>query len=589
MIYMYIFVIQSVSEESRKHKEEVHKILRRYAPLNDKRTYLDHVYILSIKLVFKSKGLKRKSSIFALLKSNEMAEQRRNTRTSRTTAKAKPVDEYGHLQPQAIEIEEAVLGALMIEKDAYSVVSEILRAESFYDRRHQLLSKAITTLAMRQQPVDILTVAEQLRTTGELEEAGGPFYITQLSGRVASSAHIEYHARIIAQKYLARELITYTSNIQTKAFDETQDVDDLMQEAEGKLFEISQKNMKKDYTQINPVIQQAYEMLQKAAARTDGLSGLESGFHKLDKMTSGWQDSDLIIIAARPAMGKTAFVLSMAKNMAVNARIPVALFSLEMSNVQLVNRMIVNVCEIPGEKIKSGQLAPYEWGQLDYKIKELYDAPLYVDDTPSLSVFELRTKARRLVREHGVRIIIIDYLQLMNASGMSFGSRQEEVSTISRSLKGLAKELNIPIIALSQLNRGVESREGIEGKRPQLSDLRESGAIEQDADMVCFIHRPEYYKIYQDDKGNDLRGMAEIIIAKHRNGAVGDILLRFKGEYARFQNPDDDMIIPMPGEEPGAIRSRMNSTSGNVPPPPIESAPMDNPFGAPVPDGPMPF
>ena len=540
-------------------------------------------------MIFDFDGIQRECFIFALIKSGKMAEQKRNTRTSRTATKTRPVDEYGHLQPQAIDIEEAVLGALMIEKDAYSVVSEILRAESFYDRRHQLLYKAITALAMRQQPVDILTVAEQLRSTGELEEAGGPFYITQLSGKVASSAHIEYHARIIAQKYLARELITYSSNIQTKAFDETQDVDDLMQEAEGRLFELSQKNMKKDYTQINPVIQQAYEMLQKAAARTDGLSGLESGFHKLDKMTSGWQDSDLIIIAARPAMGKTAFVLSMAKNMAVNARIPVALFSLEMSNVQLVNRMIVNVCEIPGEKIKSGQLAPYEWGQLDYKIKELYDAPLYVDDTPSLSVFELRTKARRLVREHGVKIIIIDYLQLMNASGMSFGSRQEEVSTISRSLKGLAKELNIPIIALSQLNRGVESREGIEGKRPQLSDLRESGAIEQDADMVCFIHRPEYYKIYSDDKGNDLRGMAEIIIAKHRNGAVGDVLLRFKGEYARFQNPDDDMIIPMPGEEPGVIRSRMNSTTGSVPPPPIESAPMDNPFGVPLPDGPMPF
>ena len=319
------------------------------------------------------------------------------TRTPKTS-KAKPVDEYGHLQPQAPELEEAVLGALMIEKDAYSLVSEILRPESFYERRHQLIYSAITSLALRQQPVDILTVAEQLRSTGELEDAGGPFYITQLSGKVASSAHIEYHARIIAQKFLARELITFTSNIQTKAFDETQDVDDLMQEAEGKLFEISQQNMKKDYTQINPVIQEAYEMLQKAAARTDGLSG----FHALDKMTSGWQNSDLVIIAARPAMGKTAFVLSMAKNMAVNAKIPVALFSLEMSNVQLVNRMIVNVCEIPGEKIKSGQLAPYEWGQLDYKIKELYDAPMYVDDTPSLSVFELRTKARRLVREHGV-------------------------------------------------------------------------------------------------------------------------------------------------------------------------------------------
>ena len=228
--------------------------------------------------------------------------------------------------------------------------------------------------------------------------------------------------------------------------------------------------------------------------------------------------------------------------------------------------------------------------QLDYKIKELYDAPLYVDDTPSLSVFELRTKARRLVREHGVKIIIIDYLQLMNASGMSFGSRQEEVSTISRSLKGLAKELNIPIIALSQLNRGVESREGIDGKRPQLSDLRESGAIEQDADMVCFIHRPEYYKIFQDEKGNDLHGMAEIIIAKHRNGAVGDVLLRFRGEFARFQNPDDEMIIPLPGEEPGIIRSKMNGGGSSVPPPPSDAAPADNnPFGAPIPEGPLPF
>ena len=494
------------------------------------------------------------------------------------------MNEYGHLQPQAPELEEAVLGALMIERDAYSLVSEILRPESFYDVRHQLIYKAISTLAMQQQPVDILTVVEQLKKTGELDEVGGPFYITQLSGKVASSAHIEYHARIIAQKFLARELITFTSNIQTKAFDATQDVDDLMQEAEGKLFEISQQNMKKDYTQINPVIKEAYDMLQKAAARTDGLSGLPSGFHQLDKMTSGWQNSDLVIIAARPAMGKTAFVLSMAKNIAVDQKVPVALFSLEMSNVQLVNRLIVNVCEISGEKIRSGQLAPYEWGQLDYKIKDLYDAPLYVDDTPSLSVFELRTKARRLVREHGVKVIIIDYLQLMNANGMSFGSRQAEVSNISRSLKGLAKELNIPIIALSQLNRGVENREGVDGKRPQLSDLRESGAIEQDADMVCFIHRPEYYKIYQDEKGNDLHGMAEIIIAKHRNGAVGDVLLRFRSEFARFQNPDDDMIVPVEGE-------RLRGSGLNEPaptPPPPSDIPQDDPFGAPPVSG-VPF
>lgn len=506
-----------------------------------------------------------------------MAEERRTPRTTRSKSTAPIVSDYGRLQPQAIELEEAVLGALMIERDAYSLVSEILRPETFYERRHQLIYSAITDLAVNQKPVDILTVKDQLSKRGELEEVGGPFYISQLSSKVASSAHIEYHARILAQKHLTRELITYTSTIQSKAFDETLDVDDLMQEAEGRLFEISQQNMKKDYTQINPVITEAYELMQKAAARSDGLSGLQTGFTKLDKMTSGWQNSDLIIIAARPAMGKTAFVLSMAKNMAVNFKTPVALFSLEMSNVQLVNRLISNVCEIPSEKIKSGQLADYEWQQLDKRMNLLIDAPLYVDDTPSLSVFELRTKARRLVREHDVKIIIIDYLQLMNASGMKFGSRQEEVSTISRSLKGLAKELNIPIIALSQLNRGVENREGDEGKRPQLSDLRESGAIEQDADMVCFIHRPEYYKIYNSSDGADLRGKAEIIIAKHRNGAVGDVRLRFIGQYTRFENLEDNSLNAQ-FTEGNSVGSRMNDS---VPPPTdFGGYPQtDNPFG----------
>ena len=506
----------------------------------------------------------------------------RQPRTSTANRPVKQTDDYGHLQPQAPELEQAVLGAIMIEKDAYSLVSEILKPDSFYERRHQLLYKAVQSLAVAQKPVDILTVAEQLRSTGELEEVGGPVYITQLAGKVNSSAHIEYHARIIAQKYLARELITYTSDVQTKAFDTTIDVEDLMQEAEGKLFAISQQNLKKDYTQINSVIEEAYKQLKIAASRDSGLSGLSTGFYDLDKYTSGWQNSDLVIIAARPAMGKTAFVLSMAKNIAVNNREPVALFSLEMSNVQLVNRLITNVCEISGEKIKSGQLAPYEWGQLDSNINALFDAPLYVDDTPSLSVFELRTKARRLVREHGVKLIIIDYLQLMNASGASFGSRQEEVSTISRSLKGLAKELNIPIIALSQLNRGVESREGIEGKRPQLSDLRESGAIEQDADIVCFIHRPEYYKIFQDEKGEDLRGLAEIIIAKHRNGAVGDVRLRFVGQFARFQNIQDDSLAPLPDHAVlGSKMNKRNATQANdeyIGMPPVPPPPMDSPF-----------
>ena len=510
-----------------------------------------------------------------------MPSQSNSKSTSKSVKRAQTVpetDNFGHLQPQATELEQAVLGALMVEKDAYYKVSEFLRPESFYEKRHQYIYEAVRRLNLEERPVDILTVTEQLRSTGLLEEVGGPFYITQLSGMVASSAHIEFHARIIAQKALARELITYTSNIQTKAFDATQDVDELMQEAEGELFELSQANLRKEYTQIDPVIKEAYELLQKAAAQVDGMSGIPSCFDKLDKITAGWQNSDLIVVAARPAMGKTAFALTMAKNMAVDLKIPTAVFSLEMSNVQLVNRLIVNVCEIKGETLKTGQLKPYEWGQLDARINELYGAPLYVDDTPSLSVFELRTKARRLVREHGVKIIMIDYLQLMNASGMNFGSRQEEVSTISRSLKGLAKELNIPILALSQLNRSVETRENND-KRPQLSDLRESGAIEQDADLVLFIHRPEYYKIYYDKGGNDLRGKAEIIIAKHRNGSVGNVLLSFRAEFARFENMDEtgrdssfpnssQREIPDDGAPTGVlISSKMNREQrfGNLP------------------------
>ena len=488
-------------------------------------------------------------------------ENNKGQRKGRNKDMGLPLSDLGRVQPQARELEEAVLGALMLEKDAYSLVSEILKPESFYDPIHQIIYRAIVNLVVKQAPIDMLTVVEELKKTGELDSVGGPVYIAQLTEKVASAAHIEFHARIIAQKYLSRELITFSSEVTNKAFDETFDVDDLMQEAESKLFEISQRNVKKDVTQINPVIKEALNLLEIAANRPEGLSGLQTGFNNLDKITSGWQNSDLVIIAARPAMGKTAFVLSMAKNMAVSYNYPIALFSLEMSNVQLVNRLIVNTCEIPGEKIKNGQLAPYEWEQLDFKIKELYDAPLFIDDTPSLSVFELRTKARRLVREHGVKMIIIDYLQLMNASGMNYGSREQEVSMISRSLKGLAKELNIPIIALSQLNRGVEGRTGAEGKRPQLSDLRESGAIEQDADMVCFIHRPEYYKILEDEKGNSLIGLAEIIIAKHRNGATGDVLLRFKSEFARFQNVEDEYNAEM------QFSSRMNTTPVNNFPP----------------------
>ena len=501
-----------------------------------------------------------------------MPEQQNNSPRSR---RQQPIDNnYAHLQPQALDVERAVLGALLIDKDAYAVVCEMLYPESFYEPRNQLIYTAIRDLSMNEKPVDVLTVTEQLARNGSLEEAGGPAYIAEISSRVASSANIDYHARIVAQKFLARQLIHFASDVETKAFDETVDVDELMQHAEGSLFELSQKNMKKDYTQIDPVIKNALEVLNKAAANKDGLTGIPTGYHKLDDMTSGWQASDLVIIAGRPAMGKTSFALSLAKNIAADYQLPTAFFSLEMSNVQLVNRLISNCCEIQGSKILNGQLHPDEWDRLDKRINNLMGAPLYIDDTPGLSVFELRTKARRLVREKGVKIIMIDYLQLMNANGMRFSSRQEEVSTISRSLKGLAKELDIPILALSQLNRGVESREGTEGKRPQLSDLRESGAIEQDADMVLFVHRPEYYHIYSDDKGNDLRGKAQIIIAKHRKGATGDVLLNFRGEFTRFENPEEGRLSnsnPTMGGE--ILGSKVNGNSQ-----PLGDDSFSNPF-----------
>ena len=451
-----------------------------------------------------------------------------------------------HIQPQAPELEAAVLGAIMVEKDAFFLVNEILSSESFYEPRNQTIYQAVLDLMLENKPVDMLTVTEKLKSNGTLEEVGGPFYIAKLCDTVSGSASIEYYAGIIAQKHIQRQFITYSSQIQTKAFDETTDIKDLIDNAEAELFKITQSNKKKDYTQIDPVVNEAYKMVQDAAKRPDGLSGVSTGYHDLDKITSGWQNSDLIIIAARPAMGKTAFALSMAKNIAIDEGIPMALFSLEMSNVQLINRIITNVCGIESEKLRNGQLQPYEWGQLDSKIKNLYGKPLFLDDTPGLSIYELRSKARRLKKEHDIKVIMIDYLQLMTANtGNRFGSRQEEVSTISRSLKALAKELNIPIIALSQLNRDVEKRdsgEGKDGKRPQLSDLRESGAIEQDADIVCFIHRPEYYKIYKSETGEDLRGKAYIILAKHRNGAIGDVLLSFKPKYTRFENIDDNLI-----------------------------------------------
>ena len=468
-----------------------------------------------------------------------MPSKRKNTQPTIIKVGA---NDLGKLPPQALELEESVIGAMMIEKDAFNTVADLLRPESFYADKHRFIFEAIRSLAAKEAPVDVLSVAEELKRSGKLELAGGIIYLSELTRRVASAAHLHYHAQIVAQKATARDLITMACQIEEKGYDETQDVDDLVEEATAKIFEISQRAQKRDVTHIYPVISEAFERMHKAAKNDGNISGIPSGFNALDKITSGWQKSDLVIIAARPAMGKTAFVLSMAKNMAVDFKVPVAIFSLEMSNVQLVNRLIMNVCEIEGSKIRNGRLTQSEWDRLENQINVLREAPIYVDDTPGLSVYELQSKARKLVKEHGIQIIIIDYLQLMNANGSSFGSREQEVSIISRNLKGLAKELDIPVIALSQLSRAVEKRDSsnsnVDGKKPLLSDLRESGAIEQDADMVCFIHRPEYYKLYDDGNGKDLRGLGQIIVAKHRNGATDEIWLRFIGKYTRFQNED---------------------------------------------------
>ena len=467
----------------------------------------------------------------------------------------------------------------MLNSDSYGMIGDMLVPESFYEPKNRLVYTAIVELATKQAPIDMRTVTEQLQLNGTLNDVGGPIYVANLTASVNSAAHLHYHAQIVADKYLARQLIKFSTEIERSAYEGDTQISDLMQKAEADLFKISQKNLKSDYSQIDPVIEEALKKIE-AASNKSGINGVPSGFVELDKITSGWQAPDLIIIAARPAMGKTAFVLSMAKNMAEKGH-AVVLFSLEMSKIQLVNRLLVNVSELPGDKIKNGTLSSSEWEQLNSRTKKLQGMPIYLDDTPSLSVFEFNTKARRLVKEHNVECIIIDYLQLMNASGMGFGSREQEVSMISRSLKQLAKELNIPIIALSQLNRGVEGRTGAD-KRPQLADLRESGAIEQDADMVLFIHRPEYYKIFEDANGNDLHGMAEIIIAKHRNGATADVRLVFKSELAKFMNPDEvkdnvekeSSIFGGDGEDADAADFVAGSAESSAPAPSADEVPF---------------
>jgi replicative DNA helicase len=441
----------------------------------------------------------------------------------------------GKLPPQALELEEAVLGALMLEKDALTTVIDILKPQSFYKDAHQRIFRAILALFDKSEPVDILTVTTELREMGELEVVGGAYYVTQLTTRVNSAANIEYHARIISENAIKRDMIAISSEILNKAYEDTTDVFDLLDKAEQSLFEVSESNIRKNFDNMQSLMHQAIKELEAKKNQKEGLTGVPSGFTALDRVTSGWQPSDLVILAARPGMGKTAFVVSAMRNAAVEFKKPVAIFSLEMSSLQLVNRLISAEAELDSEKIKKGNLAEYEWAQLNHKISRLSEAPIFIDDTPALSIRELRTKCRRLKAQHDIQMVIIDYLQLMTGTTEGKGgpgNREQEIAAISRALKQLAKELSVPVIALSQLSRAVETRGG--DKKPQLSDLRESGSIEQDADMVIFLYRPEYYGITEDEMGNPTLGTGEVIIAKHRNGSLGSVNLRFIGKFTKF-------------------------------------------------------
>jgi replicative DNA helicase len=449
--------------------------------------------------------------------------------------------EKGKLPPQVLDLEEAVLGAMMIDKKGVDEVIDILQPDAFYKDAHKFIFEAIVTLFNDSQPVDLLTVSAQLRKTAKLDLAGGDFYLIQLTQKISSSAHIEFHSRIILQKFIQRSLIKISSEIIEESYDETTDVFDLLDKAESKLYEVTQGNIKRSSETAQSLVIQAKKRIEEIAGK-EGLSGIATGFEKLDKITSGWQPSDLIIIAARPGMGKTAFVLSMARNVAIDFGHAVALFSLEMSSVQLITRLISSETGLSSEKLRTGKLEKHEWEQLSVKVKDLEKAPLYIDDSPSLSIFDLRAKARRLKSQYDIKIIIVDYLQLMTAggnNGKGMGNREQEISTISRNLKALAKELEVPVIALSQLSRAVETRGS--SKRPLLSDLRESGAIEQDADIVSFIYRPEYYKIdeWDDDDHSPTQGQAEFIIAKHRNGSLENVRLKFIGNLGKFDNLED--------------------------------------------------
>lgn len=433
-----------------------------------------------------------------------------------------------------IEIEKFVLGAILTEQGAEIAVISILSVDSFYSEANKLIYKAILQLSTQQQAIDLLTVTEKVRANGDLERVGGVYYIAELTQNVGSAANIEYHARIIQQKYIMRELNKFANILCNKSSDVTENIEDVLEFAEKSIFEIANNDIKKAIQSSSDILAKCVNRISLAAEKSGAVIGVPSGFSDLDKITNGWQNTDLIIVAGRPAMGKTAFVLSQAKNMSKN-NYPVLFFSLEMSSEQLMNRIISAESQIENDKIRSGQMYEADWQRLEAVIPEIQKLKLFIDDTAAISLFELRSKALQMKQKHGISCIIIDYLQLMTISNKDFkGNREQEVATISRGLKQLAKELDVPIIALSQLSRNTVQRGG--DLEPRLSDLRDSGAIEQDADIVCFIHRPEYYGIQEDENGESTAGIAKVIIAKYRNGATGTIDLKFISRFAAFEN-----------------------------------------------------
>jgi replicative DNA helicase len=465
----------------------------------------------------------------------------------------------GRVPPHATDVEQSVLGALLLERDAIPKAVEILTEQSFYSTKHRRIFAAVTVLFEKSSPVDLITLTEELRRREQLEEIGGAYYLTELTTQVASAANVEYHARIIAEKYLLREMIETMTTLVGEAYDPSSDAFELLDKAEADIFQISDTQMRRPAVSMSDVIKTTLQQLEAIHGKEGGITGVPSGFSRLDEYTSGWQRSDLIIVAARPSMGKTAFSLTCARNAALHPQNPtgVAIFSLEMGAEQLAQRLLTSEARIDAQAARTGRMKDHDWQKLARAAGRLSAAPIFIDDTPGLSVLELRAKCRRLKAEHDIGLIIVDYMQLMQGTPNSRqANREQEIAHISRSLKSLAKELNVPVVALSQLSRAVESRGG--DKRPQLSDLRESGSIEQDADVVCFIYRAERYGITVDESGNSTEGLADVIIGKQRNGPIGSVQLAFVNQYARFENlttyyqapgGGDGFSAPPPGDD----------------------------------------